>query len=131
VNTIEEATPAKRSKRRHSAEFKTRVMDACGRPGVSTAAVALANGLNANMLRRWVIERERANAANHLRQMAPSGEFVELTLPGVLPAVAAVPPPSVAGDIRIELRCGVTAVTVSWPMAGAEECGQWLLRWLK
>lgn len=47
------------------------------------AAVALANGLNANMLRRWVVERERADAANHLRQKGPSGEFVELTLPMV------------------------------------------------
>lgn len=131
MNTIEDATPAKRSKRRHSAEFKTRVMDACGRPGVSTAAVALANGLNANMLRRWVVERERADAANYLRQKAPSGEFVELTLPMVPPAATAVQPLAVTGDIRIELRRGLANVTVSWPMAGADECGQWLLRWLQ
>ena len=131
MNTIEDAAPAKRGKRRHSAEFKTRVMDACGRPGVSTAAVALANGVNANMLRRWVVERERADTANHLRQKAPSGEFVELTLPKMPSAVAVVQPSPVAGDIRIELRRGATAVTVNWPIAGADECGQWLLRWLK
>ena len=32
----------------------TQVVAACLQPGVSMAAVALANGLNANLLRRWV-----------------------------------------------------------------------------
>ena len=35
---------------------------ACRKPGVSIAAVALANGLNANLLRRWVVAEERAQA---------------------------------------------------------------------
>ncbi|WP_196933669.1 transposase [Pseudacidovorax intermedius] len=48
--------PAGRSWRRHSAEFKARFIELARQPGVSTAAVALANGLNANMLRRWVRE---------------------------------------------------------------------------
>ena len=41
---------------RHSDEFKRQVVAACHAPGVSKAAIALANGLNANMLRRWVVE---------------------------------------------------------------------------
>lgn len=39
---------------RYSDEFKRQVVAACLAPGVSKAAIALANGLNANMLRRWV-----------------------------------------------------------------------------
>jgi transposase len=42
---------------RHSAEFKTRVVLACNRPGVSIAAIALANGVNANLVHRWRKER--------------------------------------------------------------------------
>ena len=42
----------------YSAEFKQSVVGECMRPGVSIAAVALHRGLNANMLRKWVIEAE-------------------------------------------------------------------------
>ena len=41
-----------RTRRRHDAEFKAQVIAACLQPGVSLAAIALANGLNANMLRK-------------------------------------------------------------------------------
>ena len=44
---------AGRRRGRYSDEFKRNVMAACKQPGISTAAVALANGLNANLLRRW------------------------------------------------------------------------------
>ncbi len=51
------AKPApRRTHRRHDPEFKAQVIEACLHPGVSVAAVALANGLNANMLRKWVSE---------------------------------------------------------------------------
>ncbi|MFX8098745.1 transposase, partial [Acinetobacter baumannii] len=58
LSTGEPTTPAGRSWRRHSAEFKSRVIELARQPGVSTAAVALSNGLNANMLRRWVREAD-------------------------------------------------------------------------
>jgi transposase len=35
---------------------------ACRRPGVSIASVAMSNGVNANLLRRWVVEQERKPA---------------------------------------------------------------------
>ena len=48
--------PAKRKRDRYSNEFKRELVKACEAPGVSTASVALANGVNANLLRRWVSE---------------------------------------------------------------------------
>lgn len=48
--------PAKRRRGRYSNEFKRELVNACEAPGVSTASVALANGVNANLLRRWVSE---------------------------------------------------------------------------
>jgi len=48
--------PGKRKRGRYSNEFKQELVKACEAPGVSTASVALANGVNANLLRRWVSE---------------------------------------------------------------------------
>ena len=48
------SAPGRRRSRRHSPEFKAQVIAACLQPGVSIAAVAQANGLNANFLRTWV-----------------------------------------------------------------------------
>lgn len=44
-------TPAKR--RRFSKTFKAKIVAACHQPGASVAGVALANGLNANLVHRW------------------------------------------------------------------------------
>ncbi len=48
--------PGKRKRGRYSNEFKRELVKACEAPGVSTASIALANGVNANLLRRWVSE---------------------------------------------------------------------------
>ena len=53
---------ARRTRRRHAPEFKAQVIEACLQPGVSVAGVALANGLNANYLRRWVKEHREQTA---------------------------------------------------------------------
>ena len=37
----------------HSEAFKQFPIEACCAPGASVAGVALANGINANQLRRW------------------------------------------------------------------------------
>ena len=50
----------RRRRRRHSAEFKAEAVAACRQPGVSIAAVAMSRSVNANLLRRWVVEAERA-----------------------------------------------------------------------
>lgn len=72
MNTNIAHPPAGRQRRRHSPEFRASVIQACLQPGVSIAAVALANGLNANMVRKWIIEERKrsvsgpcAHAATH------------------------------------------------------------------
>lgn len=54
---------ARRRRRRHSPEFKAEAVAACRKPGVSIAAAALSRSINANLLRRWVLEVERTEAA--------------------------------------------------------------------
>jgi hypothetical protein len=48
----------------HSAEFKMQVLAECQQSGASVAAVALAHGLNVNLLRKWLVGRgiKRAGA---------------------------------------------------------------------
>src|SRR5260370_10507875 len=93
-----------RRRRRHSEEFKARVAQECRRPGVSIASVALANGLNANLLRKWVAEGEGTTSRPpELAAVAPSEEFVALPL-------AAAPKSAEGAGIRIALRPGATTV---------------------
>ena len=46
-------SPAIHRRRRHAPEFKQALVALC-QPGVSVSAVALAHGLNSNLLRRWI-----------------------------------------------------------------------------
>lgn len=119
----------KRKRREHSAAFKAEVVRACAKPGVSVAGVALAHGLNANLVRSWlrahgVVPPSRRTADPVPAPLAPVAEFVPV-------AVSMQPVPLPAPDIRIELRRGATAVTVSWPLAAADACGVWLREWLR
>ena len=94
------------------------------------AGIALARGVNANLVHRWLRLATPTPAAKIPGRLAENGggggggEFVALQLPA--PPVVAAPP-----DIRIELRRGSATVTVSWPMAGSADCAAWLREWLR
>ena len=47
----------KSQRRVHGAEFKAQVLAECQQPGASVAAIALAHGLNVNLLRKWLVGR--------------------------------------------------------------------------
>ena len=84
VDTIDfKNGPGRRRRRLHSDEFKADAIAAAAQPGVSMAAVALARGINANLLRRWVRETEVPPvAALSNRAPAPSPPaFVAVQLP--------------------------------------------------
>ncbi len=52
MDTMLVKAAVRRTRRRHDPEFKRQVIEACQEPGVSVAAIALANGQNTNMLRK-------------------------------------------------------------------------------
>lgn len=54
----------RRRRWKHSAQFEATVIGECKRTGVSVAAVALAHGLNANTLRKRVMDAE--HGARHV-----------------------------------------------------------------
>jgi transposase len=114
-----------RRRRRHSPEFKAEVIGACRQPGVSIAGVALANGLNANLLRRWVseVEQRRIDSVEiESSSSLPAGKTGALA--SFVP-VKLQPDPAPA-EIRIELERNGTVVKVTWPASAACDCGVWL-----
>jgi len=52
-----------RRRGRYSAQSKDQIVAACGAAGVCTAAIALTNGLNAKLVRRWVVESAQCGGA--------------------------------------------------------------------
>lgn len=128
MNTYGVDLMGRRRRRRHTAEFKAAVIDECLKPGVSIAAVALAHGLNANMLRKWVIDAEHKVLAPQ-PAAAPEPEPPSLPPPTFIPL--ALPAPAVDGEIRIELQRAGTVIKLVWPAAAARDCAAWLRDWLR
>ena len=93
-------------RRRHSQELKAQVLAACAEPGASVAGVAVAHGINANVVHKW-------------RRLAGGGSDTSAApafIPVSLPAAPAAPAPP-AANIRMEVRRGATSVAVMWPAA--------------
>ena len=120
------ATPARRRRRHHSEEFKRQVIEACLQPGVSVAAVALANGLNANYLRRWLKAHHQSSEQGGtegraaVRAATPSPVIPVSVSPGTPPA-----------DIRLDVRRGATTVQMAWPLEAAAQLGACLRELLR
>ena len=62
IERIEPITVTRNGRRYFSREHKRKVVQACLAPGASMAAVALAYGFNANLVRRWVAEAQQGKA---------------------------------------------------------------------
>jgi len=140
------------ARRVHAAEFKAEVLAQCREPGASVAAVAMANGVNANLVRKWLAGRGVKRAG-----LVVPGCVPVLAQAKVVGAGAAAPPAlaamrfvpvgvaaaSSAGDARaapevpamvaaeapaihVELRRGNASVAVHWPASQAQGCADWL-----
>ena len=136
-------------RRRHDAEFKAKVLAACDEPGASISGVALAHGLNANLVRQWragrgvklagvaVTPPARSKAAKSpVSTTSPllgaHPEFVAIEMSA--PAKTAT---SVAADlagasltaspyILVDLRRGPLHLSVRWPTTAGGDCTAWL-----
>jgi transposase len=99
---------------------------ACLRPGVSVSAIALTNGLNTNLLRRWVKEsRERIGTDKPLAINRPHGAMT------VVPVTLASAEDRGREEIRIDIRRTGTTVQLSWPTTRTHELSVLLKELLK
>ena len=81
------------SRRHYSAAAKAQVVAECNEPGASVAKVAMAHGINANVVHRW-----RQLAREGQVRPVKAGEFIALPLMASPEAAAS------SADIRVELR---------------------------
>jgi transposase len=113
-------TDKKRIRRNHSPALKAQILTECAAPGASVARIAMAHGINANIVHGW-------------RKLARDGEQPALPAPAFVPAFVpvrieapAVVAPAQAQRIEIELRRGPLSVHIGWPLSNAAEMSAWL-----
>jgi transposase len=102
-------TPAKPARRRHAQEFKRELVERSLQPGASVSGIALANGVNTNMLFRW--RREQLRAAKEVPQRgAAQAVLLPVKLAAVEPAV--VQPQGVVAGVCAPAAQGVIEVDI-------------------
>jgi hypothetical protein len=99
-------------RRQYDAEFKSAMVAACQQPGASVAQIAMQQGINANLVHKWIRQSRPAALCSvdnppafiplPIHTPAKSDSFIELTIP------------STQGDIQVK-----------WPVAQSERCAQW------
>ncbi len=89
-------------RRRYDPASKERLIEACLRPGVSLAGLALQHGVNANLLRKWVVRHRQA------------------VVPGVEPVAAQLPDP--AAFVRVETAALSAAAGEAAQSSGSTCC---------
>jgi transposase len=126
----------------HGPEFKAKVLAQCRVPGASVAAVAQANGLNANLVRKWLqgrglkrcgpaVDGAAARRALVPAQAAAALQFVpvELAATGSREQAAGRAGAGTSCEpthIHVQLRRGGASLEVHWPASQAWECAAWL-----
>ena len=106
-----------RSRRNHSPALKTQILAECEAPGASVAKVAMAHGINANIVHGW-----RKLARENSVRPAVATAFVPLAIE---------PTSQVERCIDIELRRGTLSLTVSWPLSASAGMTTWMRELLR
>lgn len=112
--------PVRRRRRHHTSEFKQGLVALC-QPGVSVSSVAIAHGINTNLLRHWIgLYRNELPAP-------VSSDYSKLV------AVQVDPAPAMSRDdaIEISIEKNRARVSIRWPGHQAQAFGSWLDAWLK
>ncbi len=112
-------TENSRKRRRHSEELKAQILAECAVPGASVAKVAMAHGINANIVHGW---RKLAREAG---AVTVSEQFVPVAVAPIVEQSADKRP------IEVELRRGGITVKLSWPMSAAMDLSGWMRELLR
>ena len=105
-------------------EFKQAVIAACCEQGASVAGIAMANGVNANQVRRRM--RERGISAP--TQRLPVGTSTQTAeTPLTLIPLPLTPSAPELPAIRIEIRRGNAAIKINWRVQVSGECVQTII----
>ena len=123
-------------RRKYSAELKAQVVNECAAPGASVARVAMARGINANVVHSWrqIARTQRSTSATPTH--TPT-QFVPVVMASTVPATQDAAPASVVAAstrtaapftppyIEVELRRGTTTLKLLWPATACAQLGVW------
>jgi transposase-like protein len=109
-----------RRRQQHAPEFKQRLVALC-QPGISISRVALAHGVNANLLRRWIKQFSASKPSPLITAQAK-----------LVPVQVNASVDSTANDaIEITIQKNSGRVSIRWPGSQAQTCALWLAECLK
>jgi transposase len=119
------ATDKKTKRRRYSDELKAQVLTECEAPGVSVAKVAMAHGINANIVHGWrqaQRESRQRSVARPQQHTQEQTQFVPVTMSTTTPQVL-----DGAGSrvIEVELHRGALTMKLTWPATASLELAAW------
>ena len=101
------------TRRRYGKNVEAQVVAECEAPGASVAKLAMAHGINANIVHGWrKLARQRSQAV-----VSKPAEFIAVA---VAPAQVKTPDASDRG-IEIELRRGAIVMKLNWPVSAAAD----------
>ncbi|WP_455809734.1 transposase [Pseudomonas koreensis] len=95
-----------RQRKSYPKSFKSQVVKECQQPGVSVAAIAMSNGINGNVVRRWLPLFSDQQAS---------------TLPAFIP-LKVEPKRKVEALATVKLSLGQQTLTFKWPVSDPEGC---------
>lgn len=110
-------TEKKRTRRNHSPALKVQMLTECEAPGASVAKVAMAHGINANIVHGW-------------RKAAREREAQPVATPAFLPLPIEAAPP-VDRRIEVEVRRGALTMMIAWPLSASAEMAAWMRELLR
>jgi transposase len=103
------------TRRRYSKELKAQVLAECDGAGASVAKVAMAHGINANIVHGWrKLAREGGGAV--------TGRPLEFVPVAIAPVAMQ---PARERDVEIELRRGSVSMKITWPASAAADLAAW------
>lgn len=126
MNTISQDSLRGRTRRTYSASFRAELVEQCRQVGVSCSAVAIAHGMNPNVLRRWIKEARSAGGAVPAVLTPMSVDVQSAFMPLPLTTVAARAPSVAAADVRIEIQRNGATISVMWPACRLEDSVAWV-----
>lgn len=103
-------TPSKRRRRDHSPDLKRELVRQCLLPGASVSSIAMAHGINANLVFKWRREHRAVEASGSGPAQASAPQLLPITLASATPSdpVSAPPVPTscatrtTAGSIELD-----------------------------
>ena len=89
------------------------------------AAIALARGLNANLVHGWLSLSKAAQKRSDSVAQVGDARFIEMKVPSTISSVAT------PRDIQVDVRRGSMTVSVTWPAEFMSEFAVWMRELLR